>query len=124
MRTVAQLLLLALRGYRWFLSPWLGNACRFAPTCSVYAIEAIERHGALQGVLLALARVARCHPWHPGGWDPVPLGSAWVGTAAPPAPELMAPDLAPGAADLRPKSRVQGQGSRARSNGRESKDGV
>jgi putative membrane protein insertion efficiency factor len=66
------ILLLALRAYRYLLSPWLGNQCRFAPTCSVYAQEAIERFGALRGTLLAVRRVARCHPWHAGGWDPVP----------------------------------------------------
>ena len=67
-----RVLLLALRGYRYFLSPLLGNQCRFAPTCSVYAMEAIERFGAVRGGLLAVRRVARCHPWNAGGWDPVP----------------------------------------------------
>jgi putative membrane protein insertion efficiency factor len=61
-----------LRGYRLVLSPWLGSGCRFEPTCSRYAIEAIERHGALAGAYLALRRVARCHPWCAGGCDPVP----------------------------------------------------
>jgi len=65
-------LILALRAYRYLLSPWLGNQCRFAPTCSVYAMEAIERFGALRGGALALRRLGRCHPWHAGGWDPVP----------------------------------------------------
>jgi len=67
-----RVLLAGLRGYRFFLSPLLGNQCRFAPTCSCYAIEAIERHGSLRGGWLALRRVARCHPWNAGGWDPVP----------------------------------------------------
>lgn len=60
------------RGYRLLLSPWLGNQCRFAPTCSVYAIEALERHGALAGTYLSGARLLRCAPWCEGGCDPVP----------------------------------------------------
>jgi hypothetical protein len=60
------------RAYRLLLSPWLGNACRFEPTCSVYAIAALERHGAAAGTALAIGRIARCHPWCAGGHDPVP----------------------------------------------------
>ncbi len=60
------------RGYRLFLSPWLGSSCRFAPTCSVYGLEALERHGATIGTYLMVARIARCHPWCAGGHDPVP----------------------------------------------------
>ena len=67
-----RLLLAAIRGYRYLLSPWWGNQCRFAPTCSEYAAHAIEQHGALRGSWLAARRVARCHPWHHGGFDPVP----------------------------------------------------
>jgi uncharacterized protein len=67
-----RMLLAALAGYRYLLRPMLGANCRFHPSCSDYATEAIERHGALRGVGLALRRIARCHPWHPGGYDPVP----------------------------------------------------
>lgn len=70
---IARNLLIALvRGYRLFLSPWLGSSCRFTPTCSVYSIEALQRHGAGAGSYLTLARIARCHPWCEGGHDPVP----------------------------------------------------
>lgn len=62
----------AIRLYRLLLSPWLGNACRFEPTCSAYAIGAIERHGAAVGTALAAGRILRCHPWCAGGHDPVP----------------------------------------------------
>ena len=58
--------------YRWFISPMLGQNCRFYPSCSSYALEAIERHGAVHGSWLATRRVCRCHPWNAGGYDPVP----------------------------------------------------
>ena len=61
-----------IRIYRYAISPLLGRSCRFHPSCSEYAIEALQRHGLLNGSWLALRRVARCHPWHPGGFDPVP----------------------------------------------------
>lgn len=67
-----RLLLAIIRAYQFLLSPWVGNQCRFYPTCSHYAAEAIERHGAVRGSWLALCRIGRCHPWHPGGMDPVP----------------------------------------------------
>lgn len=76
-RLVRGPLVLAVRAYRFFLSPWLGNACRFEPTCSAYALEALERHGALGGSYLAARRVVRCHPWCDGGYDPVPERSPW-----------------------------------------------
>ena len=66
------LLRLLLRGYRYFLSPMLGPACRFHPTCSQYADEALQRHGMFGGGWLAVRRVCRCGPWHAGGYDPVP----------------------------------------------------
>lgn len=65
-------LILIIRTYRLLLSPWLGSACRFEPTCSLYAIQALEQHGAAAGSALTLARLARCHPWCEGGCDPVP----------------------------------------------------
>lgn len=61
-----------IRGYQLLLSPFLGGRCRFAPSCSAYALEAIERYGAARGGALAVRRVARCHPFHAGGYDPVP----------------------------------------------------
>ena len=65
-------MILLIRAYRFFLSPWIGQQCRFHPTCSTYAIEAIRRHGAVRGAWLAAKRLSRCHPWHEGGIDPVP----------------------------------------------------
>jgi len=69
---MARFLRALLAVYRYTLSPMLGRNCRFFPSCSEYAQEALERHGALRGSWLAVRRVARCHPWHPGGYDPVP----------------------------------------------------
>ena len=68
---MSHLLVALIRAYRYLLSPWWGRSCRFTPTCSEYAIEAIERHGALRGGWLALRRIGRCHPWRAGGFDPV-----------------------------------------------------
>jgi len=71
--TVMRAVLIALiRVYQLFFSPLLGNHCRFYPSCSQYAREAVERYGVIRGVWLAIRRVLRCHPWHPGGFDPVP----------------------------------------------------
>lgn len=65
-------LLAGVRGYQYLVSPMLGNNCRFYPSCSDYAREALERHGSLRGSWLAVRRLCRCQPFHPGGYDPVP----------------------------------------------------
>ena len=65
-------LLAGVRGYQYLVSPMLGNNCRFYPSCSDYAREALERHGSLHGSWLAVRRLCRCQPFHPGGYDPVP----------------------------------------------------
>jgi putative membrane protein insertion efficiency factor len=72
MTAMKYLLLASIRVYQYTLRPLLGANCRFFPTCSDYAREAIEKHGALKGAGLAARRVLRCHPYHPGGYDPVP----------------------------------------------------
>lgn len=64
--------MLPIRGYRRWLSPLLGPQCRFEPSCSVYALEALQEHGAVRGLWLTARRLGRCHPFHPGGFDPVP----------------------------------------------------
>jgi len=63
------------RAYRLLLSPWLGSACRFEPSCSLYSLRALEAHGAAAGTYLTLRRLARCHPWCDGGYDPVPTAA-------------------------------------------------
>ena len=72
MTVMQRLLMGVVRGYRLFLSPWLGSSCRFEPTCSVYSLQALEQHGAAAGSYLTVRRLARCHPWCEGGLDPVP----------------------------------------------------
>jgi len=67
-----RLLMLLVRAYSLLISPFLGRNCRYYPTCSAYTLEAIERHGAWRGLWLGIRRVGRCHPWHEGGYDPVP----------------------------------------------------
>jgi uncharacterized protein len=71
-RVPAQLLIALVRGYRFFLSPWLGSSCRFEPSCSAYSLQALGQHGAVAGSYLTLHRLVRCGPWCAGGHDPVP----------------------------------------------------
>ena len=71
-RAVRSLLKFLIRIYQILLSPILGNNCRFYPTCSAYAVEAIDKHGAMIGLWLSVNRMFRCNPWHDGGYDPVP----------------------------------------------------
>jgi uncharacterized protein len=88
MKTV---LLVLIRGYRRWISPALGQRCRFAPSCSAYAAEAVATHGAASGSWLAVRRIARCHPFNPGGHDPVPPArstSATMGSDPVDAPSL------------------------------------
>jgi putative membrane protein insertion efficiency factor len=86
-RTIARTPLIGLiQGYRWFVSPMLGVNCRFAPSCSEYALEAVRSHGALRGAALAAGRLCRCHPWGGSGYDPVPPASA-----IPPSPHSASP---------------------------------
>ncbi|MCP3687845.1 MAG: membrane protein insertion efficiency factor YidD [Gammaproteobacteria bacterium] len=67
-----KILIVPIRIYQYLLSPWLGHHCRFTPSCSHYAIEAIEQHGPIKGIVLTVKRLCCCHPWHAGGHDPVP----------------------------------------------------
>lgn len=66
------LLIALVRGYQYAISPFLGRSCRYVPSCSEYTVEAVQKHGAFWGGWLGVKRVCRCHPWHPGGYDPVP----------------------------------------------------
>lgn len=102
-----RLLMALVQGYRYTLKPWLGNGCRFEPTCSAYSLQALDRHGAAAGTWLTAGRILRCHPWCAGGHDPVPdappaLFTRWLGghasPASEPAPPPAAPILAPPAA--------------------------
>jgi hypothetical protein len=67
-----KLVILCIRGYQKFISPLFPPTCRFTPTCSAYAVTSVERYGVFRGGWLAVRRIARCHPWNPGGYDPVP----------------------------------------------------
>lgn len=69
---MGKVLILMIRAYQVLLSPLVGRVCRFHPSCSCYCIESIRRFGAIRGLWLGLGRIGRCHPWHPGGHDPVP----------------------------------------------------
>lgn len=71
-----KLVILLIRAYQLCLSPYLGKNCRFYPTCSSYAIEAVTRYGVWAGGILTIKRLCKCHPWHPGGVDPVPTSSS------------------------------------------------
>jgi uncharacterized protein len=72
MSPLAHIVALPVRAYRLLLSPWIGHSCRYHPTCSAYALEALERHGAFRGSWLAALRILRCHPWGGSGIDEVP----------------------------------------------------
>ncbi|MEM8777241.1 MAG: membrane protein insertion efficiency factor YidD [Pseudomonadota bacterium] len=72
MSPLAHILALPIRAYRLILSPWVGYNCRFQPTCSQYALDALEKHGALRGGIMAAGRILRCNPWGQCGHDPVP----------------------------------------------------
>jgi putative membrane protein insertion efficiency factor len=91
------LLVLALKAYRRVVSPLYGDVCRYYPSCSAYALHAVERHGAARGSWLAVRRLGRCHPWALGGVDPVPERFQWRGAAgtvsAPSAPPAQAREV-------------------------------
>ena len=72
MTLLAQIVAVPVRLYRLVFSPWVGHNCRYQPTCSAYALEALEKHGALRGSWLTIRRITRCHPWGKSGYDPVP----------------------------------------------------
>ncbi|MFQ5567692.1 MAG: membrane protein insertion efficiency factor YidD [Paracoccaceae bacterium] len=72
MSPLARVVALPVHAYRLFISPWLGTNCRYQPTCSAYALEALEKHGAIRGTWLAIRRILRCHPGGGSGYDPVP----------------------------------------------------
>jgi uncharacterized protein len=76
-RLPSRVVVLALRVWQYLVSPVYGPTCRFYPSCSSYALEAVDRHGLVKGLGLALRRLGRCHPWNPGGVDPVPSTVAW-----------------------------------------------
>lgn len=69
---IKKILVLLIKAYKTLISPYTPKTCRFYPTCSSYSLEAIEKHGALKGGYLSVKRILKCHPFHPGGYDPVP----------------------------------------------------
>ena len=69
---IKKIILIHIFLYRYIISPLTGPACRFYPSCSEYAFEAVKKHGSLKGIVLAVRRILKCHPFHPGGYDPVP----------------------------------------------------
>jgi uncharacterized protein len=89
----ARVLVVLLTGYRRFVSPLLGQRCRFYPSCSAYALEAVQVHGALRGSWLAVRRLSRCHPFHPGGLDPVPRREPEQATAVTAVSDVRGPDV-------------------------------
>ncbi|MCP9968956.1 membrane protein insertion efficiency factor YidD [Actinomadura madurae] len=109
----AAVLILLVRAYRRFLSPLLGQQCRFQPSCSAYGLESLQVHGALRGTWLTARRIARCHPFNPGGYDPVPPKTSRTnpsgasGGAAPGRDPRRPPELRPRGKRPRP-SRAQG----------------
>jgi putative membrane protein insertion efficiency factor len=97
-RPQAMLLKGAVRTYQYTLRGVIGSHCRFHPHCSAYAIEALDLHGAARGSYLTARRLLRCHPWHPGGYDPVPLPPPPAGAGGPATPNCPTPDASNGAA--------------------------
>lgn len=81
MSPAAGVLTVAVHAYRYGLRPIIGSHCRFHPHCSDYALEALASHGATRGTWLTARRILRCHPWNPGGWDPVPPASPRIGAS-------------------------------------------
>jgi len=69
---MARILIGLIKGYQLLLSPFFGQQCRFSPTCSQYALDALQKHGAVRGTMYAIRRLLKCHPWHAGGHDPIP----------------------------------------------------
>jgi uncharacterized protein len=82
-------LLWLLRAYRLIISPLYGQVCRYHPSCSAYALDAVSRFGATKGSWLALRRISRCHPWASGGYDPIPAQFAWRRSTVPRSEELL-----------------------------------
>jgi putative membrane protein insertion efficiency factor len=80
-RVIARLLIALVRAYQLTISPLIGPVCRFEPSCSRYAVACLKTHGAWRGLLLSVVRLAKCHPFHPGGHDPPPLPSASPGAS-------------------------------------------